>query len=467
MQLGRGTSALPLGNLHLGTRSLHALRNLGITTVGEFAERGFAGCARKRGIGGKTSAEIYEATRALFGARAKDGSVDWILYARLRKFAILPAQRLVHWSGKDFAGSFPKTASTAVESRFGAAGLFVFRERLLKPWNHRRTLDAIGFELGVMWETVRRLELDMVAMFRRILLSDDYSGCRFRFWSGFLAPLRSLSAALISDTQSIQSISDCEKIFDRVWGVSFAVLGGQENALIDILGFRRVQRRWILKSARRPRTKVEPLRSVRKEIRETLKRPDSAHVSLRTLVRLLNDKFGEKSPSSEEIRGIVMRMSRGKARQIIRGTCPQRRSAVSITNACERLLLKAGKPIHFADLCASLNRAARFNPPVSPKLVSVYLQREARFVPIGCSGCWALAEWPNVDTRGIADIAEAMLLAAKEPLSAPALFELIANCRPVGRKSVVPMLHSDKRFKRTRNGLWRLARLKASSGVNG
>lgn len=456
MHLNSEVASLPLGNLHLRTRALNTLQKLGITTIGDFLNRSGIGAEEPWRVGPSTWFEIKETRSALCSA-ITSGKVNWLKYAQIRGFAIFPSELVKHWSGRKFIARFPTVARIAVESRFGRAGLFVLKKRLLKPSNARQTMDHVGLTLGVMWETVRKIEIDIVLMFRRILVENDYSCCQFRFRAEFLRPLLTLSAAFTRDKARIQSLADCEETFKGVWAVTLQDLGGQENLLMDILGFRWLQQRRRHHARRSGQTGAGRLRIARKEIRKTLIQPGSAGISLTVLVRSMKDKFGINAPSSDEVRAIVRKMPRGKMRSTVRGNYPERATADWITNACERLLRRERRPLHFSDLCAGVNRSARFQPPLSAKLVAVYLHRDPRFVPIAWSGSWALAEWPNVETRRITDVAEAILIAARRPLGDDALFQLIAERRPVGRKSVTPLLNRDKRFRRIPGGLWGLA----------
>jgi hypothetical protein len=456
MRLNSEVALLPLGNLHLRTRAVNKLQKVRITTIGDFLNRTEIGAEEPWRVGPTTWVEIKEARSALWSA-ITDGKVNWLTYAQIRGFDIFPSEFVKHWSGRQFMTRFPTVARCAVESRFGRAGLVVLEERLLKPSNARQTMDQVGLVLGVMWETVRRIEIDIVSMFRRILIESDYSCCLFRFRSEFLSPLLSLSTAFTQDKLRIQSFADCQETFKRVWAVTLNDLGGQENLLMDILGFRWLHRKPQHNRSRRAQIGVERMRAVRKEIRKALAQPGSARISLRVLVGLMKSKFGKDAPSSKEVGAIIRKMPRGSVRPTVRGRPAERPAADWVTNTCERLLRRRRKPLHFSDLCAGVNRVGCLCPRLSPKLVAVYLYRDARFVPIGWSGLWALAEWPQVETRKITDVAEAILIDAEHPLTDEALFDRISQRRPVGRKSVTVLLNGDERFRRIPGGRWTLA----------
>ena len=338
---------LPIGALHFGTRARKAMRRAGIATVGAFADHSVLELAQMQTAGAITSTEIRETAGALSRCISKDGEIDWLRYARLRGFRVLPVQSFTTWSGRKFARHFPRAASIAVENRFGRAGVLVLNERLLKAPNARLTMDQVGQKLGVIWETVRKLEIDIVLMFRAALLSCDYSGCRFRFRSEFVEPLRLLNVVFAENRKHIHSTGDCEEIFKRVWDLTFAGLGGQENILMDILGFRLLLRKGLPHATRREGTGVMEMRVFHKEIRRTLMRPESARISLKTLVKSMKVKYGSGAPSSEEVRALVRKMPRGRARSIVRGPDVKRPTVDWITNACERLLRRRGKPLHF------------------------------------------------------------------------------------------------------------------------
>jgi hypothetical protein len=457
MQVTLETGQLSLGRLHLGARSLHALAKFGVTTVGQFLDRAMAQLADIRMFGVKTSAELEKATKALFRSVTEDGNIDWLTYARLSKFLILPSETSTGWSGREFLRAFPRVAGVAVESRFGTRGSIVFRERLVNASKRRRTLDEIGFRLGVSCERVRKLEMEIVSMFRRILEEDDYSGCEFRFRSEFLQPLRLLGSAF-NLSRTIRTFRDCEEVCDRVWGVTFGEMGGQERLLLDVFGFQKLRRKDPRYAFSHTKSGADRLRAARREIRAVLLNADSEIISLSAIGKAIERKLGDRAPSKLELERIVRNMRSVEKRE--RGAS-NRDEIYFLTGPCdryERLLQRAGRPLHFRELYDSVRRSEQIGIPRSPKVVAVQLRNDPRFVPIGASGLWVLAKWPQVETRKITDVAEAILMAAEHPLTDDALFDRISQRRPVGRKSVTVLLHGDKRFSRMPGGRWTLAR---------
>lgn len=120
----------------------------------------------------------------------------------------------------------------------------------------------------------------------------------------------------------------------------------------------------------------------------------------------------------------------------------------------ERILLRAGEPMHFTDICAATRKVVRRSKPINPKVVAVQLAADPRFTAMAHSGYWALSVWPDLETRNITDIAAAMLAGAKGPMEVRTLSNLIARRRPVAPKSVTASLHRDSRFKRVGPGIW-------------
>ena len=120
----------------------------------------------------------------------------------------------------------------------------------------------------------------------------------------------------------------------------------------------------------------------------------------------------------------------------------------------ERILLRAGEPMHFTDIWAATRKVVRRSKPINPKVVAVQLAADPRFTAMAHSGYWALSMWPDVDTRKITDIAAALLADTTEPMKVATLSNLIARRRPVAPKSVTASLHNDARFKRVARGVW-------------
>ena len=83
------------------------------------------------------------------------------------------------------------------------------------------------------------------------------------------------------------------------------------------------------------------------------------------------------------------------------------------------------------------------------KSIRDILSHEARFVPVGRSGFWGLAEW-KVETASIADVAAERMRGRKRPVTETEIFKLVLARRPCAFSSIGSTLAADRRFRRVR-----------------
>lgn len=196
------------------------------------------------------------------------------------------------------------------------------------------------------------------------------------------------------------------------------------------------------------------LRLARREIREFLAVVGPKGIPLTRLPKLLIKRLGRRAPSAMELSDLITSVACVEQRSINRRIVTTVYCRDRPGDAYERVLRKAGRPMHFNDICAETRRVLVRSKPLNPKVVAVQLGADSRFTAMAHSGHWALSAWPDVETRKITDIAAAVLVGGEGPMEGRTLSNLIARRRPVAPKSVTASLHRDSRFKKVGRGIW-------------
>jgi len=210
----------------------------------------------------------------------------------------------------------------------------------------------------------------------------------------------------------------------------------------------------VLKSPRICLVDARRSRIARKEIRALLGKARPKGLSRDQLWKLLRKRLGRRMPSDAELSRLLTSVACVE-RLTVNGRVRNRvYCRDSPGDTYERILRRAGEPMHFTDICAATRQVISRSKPLNPKVVAVQLGADPRFTAMAHSGYWALSAWPNVETRGIADIAAALLADAKRPMKVGTLSTIIARLRPVAAKSVTATLHNDSRFQRVGRGIW-------------
>ena len=452
-----------LAKLHLRKRAINALSAIHVLTIEALIQRARVGIVDLRAAGTLTSLEIVDALDALADSVELNGSVDWITYGRRRGFAILPSTIQHGYSAREFLRLFPSVCEFAVRSKFGAAGLFIFRKRLLRHPDICISLREIGRHVGQSPERIRLFEEQILKLFSDAIWKEEYKGCRFRLRRDFLESLYRIKSVLGKIGNGPFPISNWRRALRDCWALTPADLGDQEILLLRLLGFKTVLSRNV--SMIFPGSEAKPrFRAAVTEIKRFLMRRSAEWVAADELWQFLQKKFGESAPERNAVPALLGSMPaleenlgryRVKFEHLPRGS-----------DRYERILRERGTAMHYREIALETERRAEsLGPQVLARSVAVRLAGCRRFAAVGKTGLWVLREWKHVETGTVADVAAEVLSASETPLTEKALFAIISPRRPVRLNSIATLLREDARFHRVAPCTWALKESKAGAQV--
>lgn len=485
-----GVSIKPLAILHLSVRAINALEKVGITKIGELVDRVHVGSTPFRGARRLTGREVQNALDALCASTSSRGTVDWISYARERGFVILPALSRRTWSTRQFLEELPSAVKTAVRMQYGARAVRILEGHFLASQNARVGLKRLGKQLGRTHQLVSLIETKFLTMLRRVIWLNDYRGCRFRLRSEFLVPLRAMGARL--DQEGIRAFSASEwgrfftyqgckftlqptllsqlptarvgqrlshllafrweNLLREVWGVTRSELNSLERLLLQILGFQLDVRATATDPIVLLRNKKSAaINSCAKELVRILRVDHPNGATIDSLVAQLKKKFGRYTPSFNQC--LKLLESQPALERTSKGIYRARLTNLGHANdRIERVLREEGKILHHREIAAkvAISRAR------TEKSIRDRLSYDPRFVPLGRSGFWGLAEW-KAETGSIADVAAKAMCGRKRAFTEAEIFTLVRARRPCARGSIGSTLAADRRFQRVRPLTWTLS----------
>lgn len=125
----------------------------------------------------------------------------------------------------------------------------------------------------------------------------------------------------------------------------------------------------------------------------------------------------------------------------------------------ERVLEESGEPMHVSEILRVFNHhgVQYGGKPIQRANLSNHLAVDKRFVPIGRSGIWAMADWPDVETGTLLELMERCFIQHNRPLTADEISTWVGSLRPVGRGSVLAYLSMDDRFAKIDRERWGLS----------
>ena len=443
--------------LHLRPRALHALESAGITSIRKLITAARRGIGELPAAGQQTQAELRDVLVSLSKVALPNGDIDFLGYAILRDFQILPKKDQAGLCSGDFGKIFSGVVTAAVESRFGEPGRLVFEQYVLKKDSEAPTFRRMARTVGLTPQAIALRKDRLVQMLRRALFEDDYTGCRFRFREALVAPLRRLKARLDSAETDAVRYSEWKQAVTETLAMNAADLGALEHLFRAILGLEVVHRSAsrfesiILPKIRGTsafgvaQKKIEMLlrtqfpRGLSKtEIWDQLQRLGPTNLTLKDVSTLIHSIWGIECIGHEaRIRVRVDRLAR-------------------LADQLERILDERGSPMNKHELAREVGRfKGRAGSKRSALHVASAMSHDKRFKAIGRTGIWVLARW-DVETGSLPDVAARCLKQSGRPLTEAELFQMIAARRPVNMNSILSSLREDGRFRRVAPRTWEL-----------
>jgi DNA-directed RNA polymerase delta subunit len=383
--------------------------------------------------------EIVASLDALADATDTQGTIDWIKFAKIRGFAVLPEERSQPTPG-EFIRCFPYVCEAAVSTSFSANARAVLNARLLRRAEQTAPRPALGQRLGKNRETVRLHENEVIEALFNAIWKEDYCNCRFRFRKEFLTPLYSLEKLLNESSRMTWAGA-----LRQAWHVDRQAIRLQEVLLLRLLG---KDSRWALHG-----TVLE--KRFRNEMQRFIIANRKREFFATELCQHLRPKLKTAMPFLPDVVGLLCTLPSLERTNQLDGF-RVRLSQLSYTDRCEVILRARGKPMHIQELTSALAATATERTGRTAQDTVGLLWPLPRFVAIGKSGYWALREWKGIETRTIADVAADLLASIGKPLHVDELFALIQKRRPAARISMNNVLRQDPRFVRVAPARWTL-----------
>jgi DNA-directed RNA polymerase delta subunit len=203
-----------------------------------------------------------------------------------------------------------------------------------------------------------------------------------------------------------------------------------------------------------PRRHARVLRATLKEIYHILIQRYPSGLTPHKLYVVLKEVLGREAPSPIELRSLArslrgIEMANGRYRAEM-GFLKRK------SDRCERILLQRGQLMHFREVARKLDEVKSASNRQYARRVARILAEDHRFIAIGRTGLWGLAEYGPFETRSLADIAAERLGNSKTPLREETIFDFISARRPVTQSSLRVSLDRDKRFHKVGPRTWKL-----------
>ncbi len=450
----------PLHNLHLDERAASAMDNFGILDVGGFVE------LIKRGINAndienydeKASNSIASSIVALSYSIKENGGCDWLGYASMLGFKILPSENIV--TARDVLNLFQECVRKAVEAQFEnnkKYNLFIdiYNEKINTTIGEEKTLEQIGSRHSRSRERVRQLESKIIKCLSESLLNGCYSipvlgnngktyeALRFRFRPAFEAVIKSAKTAFDSDARKVWRLDEWVRFLAEFWSADFKVIESNALLLSKLFSFSHHAQAVDGKIVGYLMIKDEVSTDVKQVLRETLKdihiRMDgeSGFIQVEEVLepfeveKLLIDLC----ISANQLVSFCLTLhSNSKDLWKIKEEFYKPNIGKMICDTAEEILKELNQRMHFQDLYRKVtNHFSKMD--ISERYFSAKLHYDFRFQCIGKTGYWVLAAW-NYERGTIFDCLCKVIGGEQEPLHIKDITRFVQEMTPAAPNSI-------------------------------
>jgi hypothetical protein len=332
------------------------------------------------------------------------------------------------------------------------------QQRLLRQPADFATLDYIASALRLTGERLRVIEDHIVQMLQSAIWDDDYLGCRFRFRSSFVQPLRKLREQLGRRPHRCEHEQRRGTSVASPWNTPQADSKFWTVLLLRLLNLP-VKSAPGLEAAFLPDAPPLTKGSGVKALRNFLASCGPRAFTVLEVASNLQLAVGAAAPDVNELR----RAFRSTAAIEYAPDTGQYRVALPLLRTypdrAERILRDHGKPLHFREIYRLLGQAApEAIVGLSVQAFGKSVANCKRFTSLGRSGFWGLPEWA-LHGGTVAELAAQLCADRQGPVAEREIYEFVCPLRPVARNSIGTLLREDGRFLRVAPATWQLTTL--------
>jgi hypothetical protein len=396
--------AAPISMLPISNRAKNALTNAQITTIRMLIpayERGFD---EIQGLGARSLSEIEQALLAYLD----NPETALVALSEQQRDNRQPLVELPDTSPPDLLTLIVPFTRALLRMADDARKMDVLKRRFGLERSKEYTLQEIGDYYGITRERVRQLESRALRYIHDILFGNRFLK-EWRVPSEFQHEAQTLRAMLTKDTPLLLEKDLIQLLAERYDVTAPRLDRGALRLLLHIFGFTPVP------------TSGFPVRT---HVAWSTQPIDVANINrILTAVGKVLDRSGT-SISYFDLKVEVTRRCKGAAidhaqlRQALLlcadiEAIDQNTFQIpfallqSLADKAYRVLYEANAPLHLREICKQINhRLAKQGLPADAQLRSIQgqLVGDRRFVSVGRSGLWSLAEWQHITTTGITDL---------------------------------------------------------------
>jgi DNA-directed RNA polymerase delta subunit len=450
-------SKIPIDAIGLPTRARNVLLSLGAKNSYEAVFLALSELSESTGVGVKTVSETRSAVYK-FIHEVESASDEKI------KLYVDPREEFLSSTNGNLVEAFPAIVELYLSKKKSSNNkrdTDVLKKRFGLNGNKRYTLEDLGAFYDVTRERIRQIEEKSIKELR-LVLQDELNKCPWKLSSQIYAAYASFQESLKGYEWLILK-EDIEHILVDKYGETLGEeyldllmeVSGYTKLPKNIVGFRgEISEAWCVTEKYEKRE----IESVFQALDHIYDRADSLPVF--DLIVRAKRKNGKKSNISND--SIKIALSATKDIELHNDSILVKFSRLrSAADKAFRVLESSGKPMHFSKISQEINflsKSSIYSDLTKETNLKNQLVADERFVPIGKSGEWALADWKNITNITIVQAIENVLHAAGKPLKFAEIKLAIEKTRPdASSNSLKVYLNDQTKFSRVGRGEYALS----------
>ena len=460
--------SLPLGLLHLSSRSQNSLEKAQVVTVGDLFALPNSSLGKVPGLGPQGIEMVLKIKMLLQNSIRESGEVDWFYYWDNYGIKVIPQGFSSDVTEAEVLESLPLLIEEILQQNPDERLWFILQRRLGLKGTTTLTLEELGLVFDLTRERVRQLEDSALTVLRAVLIQSDYKNKAYHVHPRVLSAINNLILIVTERTgQAVREDVLLSQI-ENTFSISSTLIKSSLYLVLNLSGLLKIE---FSKNDLQPiwgKFKPSEISAVQDSVEclDRLLTENSLPLSeIDTLVQLNKSLRKKHRLSLEQLKNLTELCStiEQHGEGYYWGSFKHLKSR---SNQVERILFEHGKPLHINQIVRELNHRLTLHGKkiVAPGNLVNQISSNDYFVPIGRSGEWGLSSW-SMDTSTIVDLMKQYLIARNEPATADEIYLYVSERRPVQKSSISAYLAFNKGFMKVGRVKWGISGWLESKGA--
>ncbi|WP_110516392.1 sigma factor-like helix-turn-helix DNA-binding protein [Herpetosiphon llansteffanensis] len=458
-------------NLHLSKKTYDFLVNTNISLISDLYSDKNKNIIYIKNSNRSIIEEVENSLSNLINSIDNKNQIDWNIYYKKQNIIIIPQK----YNVKEFdlkVLEFIEETVQFILSDFNDERYWrIIQRRFGLGKTSKLTLEELGSVFGITRERVRQIELKCLRKLRISLIKNEYIQSSYIIHQNIISTIKSIIS--IFDIQDNKILLESD-LFNKIKSI-LPYVNVNHPVIYLLLNLAEMNPIYFIDD-----DLLSVWQHISMDMQDVIQKVVTSLDTLLTKeVAVAMDEFdillkiNQKLPKSKKL-------NLPQLHQFIKlcSTIEQRDDGLfwgkfeylkSRGNQAYRLLNEANKPLSFVSMTRTINSTliAHGHKKLQEQNFVNQLVNDARFMPIGKTGQWALKEWNHIDTTSILELMEKFLHTHNKPATDQEIFDYVQQRRPASRGSIdIYLANNPHIFRKTNLNYWGLTTWKETENAH-